>query len=97
MCQQIWKPPEWPQDWKGSVFAPIQMKGNDKECLNYCTIALTSHESKIMLKILQARLQQYVSREIPDVKTGLERQKNQTSNCQHPLDHTKKQGNSTPP
>ena len=57
MCQQIWKTQQWPQDWKRSVFIPIPKKGNAKECSNYCTIALISHTSKIMLKILQARLQ----------------------------------------
>ena len=66
ICQQIWKT----QDWKRSVFIPIPKKGNAKECSNYCTIALTSHASKVMLKILQARLQQYVDRELPDVKAG---------------------------
>ena len=70
--QQIWKiwPQKWPQDWKRSVFIPITKKGNAKECSNYCTIALISHASKVMLKILQARLQQYVNRELPHVQTG---------------------------
>ena len=66
--QQIWKTQQWSQDWKGSVFIPIQKKGNAKECSNYHTIALVSHASKVMLKILQARLQQYVNREFPDVQ-----------------------------
>ena len=70
MCQQIWKTQEWLQDWKRSVFFPIPKKGNTKECLNYRTIALISHASKVMLKILQARLQQYVNRELPDVQAG---------------------------
>ena len=70
ICQQIWKTQQWPQDWKRSVFIPIPKKGNDKECSNYLTIALTSHASKIMLKILQARLQQYVNCELPDVQAG---------------------------
>ena len=61
ICQQIWKTQQWPQDWKRSVFIPIPKKGNDKECSNYCTIALISHTSKVMLRILQARLQQYVN------------------------------------
>ena len=61
VCQQIWKTQQWPQDWKRSVFIPILKKGNEKECSNYCTIALISHASKVMLKILQARLQQYVN------------------------------------
>ena len=68
ICQQIWKTQQWPQDWKRSVFISIPKKGNDKECSNYCTIALISHTSKIMLKILQARLQQYVNCELPDVQ-----------------------------
>ena len=61
ICQQIWKTQQWPQDWKRSVFIPIPKKGNAKECSNYCTVALISHASKVMLKILQARLQQYVN------------------------------------
>ena len=61
ICQQIWKTQQWPQDWKRSVFIPIPKKGNAKECSNYCTIALISHASKVMLKILQARLQQYMN------------------------------------
>ena len=70
ICQQIWKTQQWPQDWKRPVFIPIPKKGNAKECSNYCTIALISHVSKVMLKILQARLQQYVNRELPDVQAG---------------------------
>ena len=70
ICQQIWKTQHWPQDWKRSIFIPIPKKGNAKECSNYHTIALISHASKIMLKILQARLQQYVNRELPDVQAG---------------------------
>ena len=61
ICQQIWKTQQWPQDWKGSVFIPTPKKGNVKECSNYCTIALISHANKIMFKILQARLQQYLN------------------------------------
>ena len=61
ICQQVWKTQQWPQDWKRSIFIPIPKKGNAKECSNYCTIALISHTSKVMLKILQARLQQYVN------------------------------------
>ena len=68
--QQIWKAQQWPQDWKRSVFISIPEKGNDKECSNYHTIALISHASKVMLKILQARLQQYVNHELPDVQGG---------------------------
>uniref|UniRef100_A0A8B9WT68 RNA-directed DNA polymerase n=1 Tax=Bos mutus grunniens TaxID=30521 RepID=A0A8B9WT68_BOSMU len=68
ICQQIWKTQQWPQDWKRSVFIPIPKKGNAKECSNYRTIALISHASKVMLKILQARFQQYVNHELPDVQ-----------------------------
>ena len=71
--QQIWKAQQWPQDWKRSVFVPIPKKGNAKECSNYCTIALISHTSKVMLKILQARLQQYVNHELPDVQDGFKK------------------------
>ena len=75
ICQQIWKTQQWPQDWKRSVFIPIPKKSNAKECSNYCTIALISHTSKVMLKILQARLQQYVNCELQvfncDVQAGL--------------------------
>ena len=70
LCEQIWKTQQWPQDWKRSVFIPITKKGNAKECSNYCTIAIILHASKVMLKILQARLQQYVNRELPDVQAG---------------------------
>ena len=70
ICQQIWKTQQWPQDWKRSVFISIPKKGNAKECSNCRTIALISHASKVMLKILQARLQQYVNRELPDVQAG---------------------------
>ena len=70
ICQQIWKTWQWPQDWKMSVFIPIPKKGNAKECSNYCTTAHISHASKVMLKILQARLQQYVNCELPDVQAG---------------------------
>ena len=70
ICQQIWKTQQCPQDWKRSVFIPIPKKGNAKECSNYCTIALISHASKGMLKILQARLQQYVNGELPDGQAG---------------------------
>ena len=68
ICQQIWKTQQWPQAWKRSVFIPIPKKRNAKECSNYHTIALISHASKVMLKILQARLQQYVKHELPDVQ-----------------------------
>ena len=69
ICQQIWKTQQLPQDWKTSVFIPIPKKGNAKDCSNYHTIALISHASKVMLKILQARLQHYVNRELPDVQS----------------------------
>ena len=70
ICQQIWKTQQWPQDWKRSVFILIPKKDNAKECSNYHTIALISHASKVMLKILQARLQQYMNHELPDVQAG---------------------------
>ena len=70
ICQQIWKTQQWPQDWKISIFIPIPQKGNPKECSNYCTISLISHTSKVMLRILQSRLQQYMNQERPDVQTG---------------------------
>ena len=70
MCQQIWKTQQWPQDWKRSVFIPTPKKGNAKECSNYHTIAVISHASKVMLKILQARLQQYVNYDLSDVQAG---------------------------
>ena len=70
ICQQIWKTQQWPQDWKRWIFIPIPKKGNAKECSNYHAIALISHASKVMLKILQARLQQHMNRELPDVQAG---------------------------
>ena len=70
ICQHIWKTQQWPQAWKRSIFIPIPEKGNAKECSNYCTIALISHANRAMLKILQARLQQYVNCELPDVQAG---------------------------
>ena len=70
ICQQSWKTQQWPQDWKRSVFIPTPKKGNAQECSNDCTIPLISHTSKVMLKILQARLQQYANRELPDVQGG---------------------------
>ena len=73
ICQQIWKTQQWPQDWKRSVFIPIPKKGNAKECSNYCTIAFISHASKVVLKILQARVQQYVNHELPDVQAGFKK------------------------
>ena len=70
VCQHIWKTQQWPQDWKRSVFIPISKKDNAKECSNNCTVALISHASKVMLKILQARLQQYMNHGLPDVQAG---------------------------
>ena len=75
ICQQIWKAQQWPQDWKRSVFIPIPKKGNAKECSNGCTIALISHANKIMLKILQVRLQQYMNQKLPDVHAGFRKGK----------------------
>ena len=75
ICQQIWKTWQWPQDWKRSVFIPIPKKGNAKECANYCTIALISHTSKVIIKFLRARLQQYMNRELPDVQAGFRKGK----------------------
>ena len=90
ICQQIWKTQLRPQDWKRSVFIPIPKKGNAKECSNYCTITLISHTSKVMLKILQVRLQHHDNCELPDGQSWIKkRQRNHRSNCQHPLDHIK--------
>ena len=75
VCQQIWKTRQWPQDWKESIFIPVLKKSNAKECANYGTIALISHASKVMLKILQASLQQYVNRKLPDVQAGFRKGK----------------------
>ena len=70
ICQQIWKTQQWPQDWERSVFIPIPKKGNAKECSKHCTTVLISHISKVMLKILQAKLQQYMNHELLDVQAG---------------------------
>ena len=75
ICKQVWKTQQWPQDWNRAVFIPIPKRGNAKEFSNYCTIALISHASKIMLKILQARLQQYMNRVLPDVQAGFRKGK----------------------
>ena len=75
ICQQVWKTQQWPQDWKRSIFIPIPKKGKAKECSNYCTIALISQSSKVMLKILQTRFQQYMNRELPDVQDGFRKGK----------------------
>ena len=87
ICQQIWKTQQWPQDWKRSVFIPIPKKGKAKDCSNYCTSALISHTNKIMLKILQVRLQQYMNWELPDVQAGF--RKDIEIKCQCLLDHGK--------
>ena len=71
ICQQIWKTQQWPQDWKRSVFIPVPKKGNAKKCSNYHTVATISYASKVMLKILQATLQQYVNCGLPDIQAGL--------------------------
>ena len=89
ICQQIWKTQQWPQDWKSSVFIPIPKKGNPKECSNYHTIALISDASKVMLKILQARRQQYMNHELTDVQAGFRKAAEPEINCQHPLYHQK--------
>ena len=90
ICQKTWKTQQWPQDWKRSVFIPIPKKGNAKECSNNCTVALISHASKVILKILQARLQQYMNHKLADVQAGFrKRQKNRKSNGQHSSDHQK--------
>ena len=88
ICQQIWNTQQWLQDWKRSVFIPIPKKGNAKECSNYHTIALISHASKVMVKILQARLQQYMNHELPDVHGGFWKGRDQM------LHHRKKQQSS---
>ena len=87
ICQQIWKTQQWPQAWRRSVFIPIQKESNAKQYSNYRTIELISHTSKVMLKILQARLQQYVNREIPEVQAGFRKAEEPGSYCQHMLDH----------
>ena len=83
ICKQIWKTQQWPQDWKRSVFIPIPKKGDAKECSNYRTIALISHASNVILRILQARLQQYVNLELRDVQAGFRKGRGTRSNCQH--------------
>ena len=83
----------WSQGWKRSVFIPIPKKGNAKECSDYHIIGLISLASKVMLKILQARFQQYVNRELPDVQAGFRKGRGTRTNCQHPVGSQKKQGN----
>ena len=92
ICQQIWETQQWPQGLEKVSFHYNPKKKQCQRLLKYHTIALISHASQVMLKILQARLQQYMNRELPDVQAGLKRQRNQRSNCQHPLDHQKSKG-----
>ena len=94
ICQQIWKTRQWPQDWKRLVFIPIPKKGNAKECSNYYTMTLISHASKVMLKILQARLQQFVDRELPDVQAGFRKGRGTRDQIANLHLIRKKQGNS---
>ena len=88
ICQQIWKTQQFPGLEKVS-FHSNPKEGNARKCSNYHTVALISHASKVVLRILQARLQQYMNHELPDVQAGFKRQRNQRSNCKHPLDHQK--------
>ena len=94
ICQQIWKTQQWPQDWKRSVFIPIPKKGNAKECSNYHTVALISHASKVMLKILQPRLQQCVNWELPDVQAGYRKGKGTRDQIVNIFGSSKKQESS---
>ena len=94
ICQQIWKIQQWPQDWKRSVFIPIPKKGNAKECSNHHTIVLISHTSKVMLKILQARLQQYVDCELLDVQPGFRKGRGTTDQIVNITGSSKKQESS---
>ena len=89
ICQQIWKPQQWPQYCKRSVFIPITKKGNTKEFSNYCTNAFISHANKVMLKILKARPQQYVNHELPNVQAGFRKTEEPEIKLAHPLDHQK--------
>ena len=91
ICQQIWKTQQWPQDWKRSAVIPVPKKGNAKECSNYCTIALISYASKVMLKILQARLQQYMNHELPDVQAGFRKGRGTEIKLPTPVGSLKKQ------
>ena len=91
MCQQIWKTQQWPEDWKMSVFIPIPNKGNAKECSNFCTIALISHANKVILKILQVGLQQYVNHELPDVQAGFRKGKGTRDQIANIVGSSKKQ------
>ena len=95
ICQQIGKTQYWPQDWERSVFIPIPKKGNAKECSNYCTIVLISHTSKVILRILQARLQQYLNHELPNVQGGLEKAEGSEINLPKSAGSLKKQERKT--
>ena len=94
ICQQVWKTQQWPQDWKRSVFIPIPKKGSAKKCSNYHTIALISHTSKIMLKILQARFQQYLDHELPYVKAGFRKGRGTRDQIAKSIGSSKKQASS---
>ena len=94
ICQKIWKNQQWSQDWNGSVFIPIPKKSNAKECSNYRTVVFISHASKVMLKILQARLQQYLNWEIPQVQAGFRKGKGTRSQIANSTGSYRKQGNS---
>ena len=94
ICQQIWKTQQWPQDWKRSVFITIPKKGNAKECSNYCTIALISHATKVMLKIPHARLQQYGNHELPDVQAGFRKGRGTRDQIANTAGSSKKQESS---
>ena len=94
VCQQIWKTQQWPQDWKRSVFILVPKKDNARECSNYYTIALISHASKVMLKILQARLQQYMNQELPDVQAGFRKGRRTRDKLPTSIGSYEKQGNS---
>ena len=94
VCQQIWKTQQWPQGWKRFVFIPIPKKDNAKECSKYHTVALISHASKVMLKILQARLQQYMNHELPDVQAGFRKGRGTRDQLPTSPGSSKKQGSS---
>ena len=94
ICQQMWKTQQWPQDWKRSVFIPIPKKGNAKECSNYYTTAHILHAGKVMLKILQARLQQYMNHELPDIQAGFRKGRRTRDQIANIVELWKKQGSS---
>ena len=94
VCQQTWKTQQWPEDWKMSVFIPIPNRGNAKECSNFCTIALISHASKVKLKILKAKLQQYVKGELPGVQAGFRKGRGTRDQIAKSVVSSKKQENS---